>query len=167
MLEFSSASEMRAHYRGVLARTRNYVPPKPAAEPTKPKLPWWPPRIEPIFSARELALFAILREGPGGKVIPRTFPPILRIQTVVREYYGYSHDHLVGDSRKKPVTRARHIAIYLCHILTRHSQPRIGEHFSGRDHTTILHAIRRIERELKTDFLLQSEFNELKAALTE
>ena len=53
-------------------------------------------------------------------------------------------DILVGPSRRQPLVRARQTAMYLCRELTDLSLPKIGRAFGGRDHTTVLHACRKI-----------------------
>lgn len=59
----------------------------------------------------------------------------------------------------------RQIAMYLSRELTDNSLPRIGKEFGGKDHTTVLHAIDKIEKQLDTDSELQNEINSLKKDL--
>ena len=61
---------------------------------------------------------------------------------------------------------ARQIAMYLTRQLTSHSYPDIGSQFGGKDHSTIIHAIRKIERLLEDDMQLRSTINNLKNSLT-
>ena len=75
----------------------------------------------------------------GGQEIPPT--------TILEEtasYFGLSHDDLVSKSRSRPLTTARHVAMYLLRELTALPLMRIGDHFD-RDHTTVLHGIKKIE----------------------
>ena len=58
---------------------------------------------------------------------------------------------IVGSSRRRPIAEARQISIYLCREIMGTSLMAIGMHFGGRDHTTILHACRNIEKKIKTD----------------
>ena len=84
-----------------------------------------------------------------------------KIQRAVAEHFGLTRDELLGRSRQQSVVRPRQIAIYLAKKLTRRSLPDLGRRFGGRDHTTIIHAIRRIEALCETDEQLQSEIAHL------
>jgi len=63
-------------------------------------------------------------------------------QTV--EYFGTTIEDLCGPSRSRMLVTARQIAMYLCRELTELSLPKIGQQFGGRDHTTVMHAERKI-----------------------
>ncbi len=66
------------------------------------------------------------------------------IMAVVAEYFSVSLDDLTGSSRSRVLVSARQIAMYLCRELTDLSLPKIGQTFGGRDHTTVMHADRKI-----------------------
>ena len=66
------------------------------------------------------------------------------IQRVVAEYYKIKISDLLSKRRNRTVARPRQMAMYLTKELTNHSLPEIGEAFGGRDHTTVLHACRKI-----------------------
>jgi chromosomal replication initiator protein len=70
---------------------------------------------------------------------------IEEIQRVVCQYYDIPDDLLRGKSRKQEIAFARQLAMYLSKQMTRYSLKSIGLHFGGRDHTTVIHAIRTIE----------------------
>jgi chromosomal replication initiator protein len=70
------------------------------------------------------------------------------IQKAVSEYYGMKQADLLSDRRNRAIARPRQVAMWLCKQLTTRSLPDIGRRFGGRDHTTVLHAVRKIE-ELK------------------
>ena len=70
------------------------------------------------------------------------------IQRAVAEHYGLKKEDLLSERRTRSVARPRQAAMYLAKQLTTRSYPDIGRRFGGRDHTTVLHAVRRIE-ELK------------------
>jgi chromosomal replication initiator protein len=72
------------------------------------------------------------------------------IMAVTSEYFGVSLDDLTGGSRTRVLVQARQIAMYLCRELTELSLPKIGQTFGGRDHTTVMHAERKI-RSLMTE----------------
>ena len=59
-------------------------------------------------------------------------------------YFGLTIDDLCSSSRSRVLVNARQIAMYLCRELTELSLPKIGQHFGGRDHTTVMHADRKI-----------------------
>jgi chromosomal replication initiator protein len=66
------------------------------------------------------------------------------IQKTVAEYYKIKLSDLISKSRRRSVARPRQMAMALAKELTNHSLPEIGESFGGRDHTTVLHAFRKI-----------------------
>jgi chromosomal replication initiator protein len=67
------------------------------------------------------------------------------IQKTVAEHYGLKQQDLLCERRTRAVARPRHVAMYLAKSLTTRSYPDIGRRFGGRDHTTVLHAVKRIE----------------------
>lgn len=69
------------------------------------------------------------------------------IMAVTSAYYAVTIEDLCGSSRSRQLVTARQIAMYLCREMTDLSLPKIGQHFGGRDHTTVMHADRKI-REL-------------------
>ena len=85
-----------------------------------------------------------------------------RIQRIVCEYFKIDIEELKGKKRSKDINYPRQIAIYLCRIMTNESFPKMGTYFGGRDHSTIISAYQRIERDLKTNTQLQTVINELK-----
>ena len=68
------------------------------------------------------------------------------IQKTVSEYYGMKQTDLLSDRRNRAIARPRQVAMWLCKQLTTRSLPDIGRRFGGRDHTTVLHAVRKIEQ---------------------
>jgi hypothetical protein len=71
--------------------------------------------------------------------------PIKKIQAVVASTYGLRVNDLLSHRRTQTVVRPRQEAMWLTKIHTTHSLPEIGRRFGGRDHTTVLHAVRKIE----------------------
>jgi chromosomal replication initiator protein len=67
------------------------------------------------------------------------------IQGAAATSFDLPHSSIVGPSRAAAPLRARQLAIYLCREMTDLSLPQIGREFGGRDHTTVLNAIRRVE----------------------
>ena len=72
------------------------------------------------------------------------------IQKKVSSYYHVKHDDLISSRRIRTFARPRQIAMYLSKKLTTRSLPEIGRKFGGRDHTTVIHAVKKIE-ELKSN----------------
>lgn len=70
---------------------------------------------------------------------------INEIVSIVAQYFDISEMELLGERRTKNVIEARHTLYWLCRELTPYSLPEIGRRLDGRDHTTILHGIRRID----------------------
>jgi chromosomal replication initiator protein len=70
------------------------------------------------------------------------------IMAVTAEYFDMTLDELCGPGKTKAVAQARQIAMYLCRELTDLSLPRIGQTFGGRDHTTVMHADKKIRNEI-------------------
>jgi chromosomal replication initiator protein len=80
-------------------------------------------------------------------LIPEAQGPEITASTIMGQtasYFGLSIDDLCGTSRSRVLVTARQIAMYLCRELTDLSLPKIGQHFGGRDHTTVMHADRKI-----------------------
>lgn len=86
---------------------------------------------------------------------------IENIQKIVAEYYGISANELLSKKRNKQLVYPRQIAMYLCRKLTDASYPQIGEQFGGRDHTTVLHAFEKVEKDMMHDQELRKTINEL------
>ncbi len=80
---------------------------------------------------------------------------IEKIQRKVAEYYHIKPSDIIGKNRSRSIARPRQIAMYLSRKLTRHSFPEIGTFFGNKDHTTVLFAVNKIEKELKTDTKLR------------
>ncbi len=80
-------------------------------------------------------------------LIPEAQGPEITAATIMGQtasYFGLSIEDLCGTSRSRVLVTARQIAMYLCRELTDLSLPKIGQHFGGRDHTTVMHADRKI-----------------------
>ena len=91
---------------------------------------------------------------------------VQRIQRVVCDYYKISIEQMKGKNRNNEVNFPRQIAIYLCRELTTESFPKIGSYFGGRNHSTIISAYQRIEKELITNEKLKGVIRDLKKNLT-
>jgi chromosomal replication initiator protein len=89
------------------------------------------------------------------------------IQRVVARHYNVSKADLLSSRRTRTIVRPRQIAMYLAKVLTPRSLPEIGRRFGGRDHTTVLHAVRKIEGLLEGDRTLAEEIELLKRLIDE
>jgi chromosomal replication initiator protein len=83
------------------------------------------------------------------------------IMAVTAEYFSISMDDLTGGSRSRTLVGARQMAMYLCRELTELSLPKIGEKFGNRDHTTVMHAERKIRAQMKEKLLVYNQISEL------
>jgi chromosomal replication initiator protein len=89
------------------------------------------------------------------------------IQRIVARQYNVSRADLLSSRRTANVVRPRQVAMYLAKVLTLRSLPEIGRRFGGRDHTTVLHAVRKIEALSGNDTTLAEEIESLKRQLQE
>ncbi|MFO1183441.1 MAG: helix-turn-helix domain-containing protein [Bauldia sp.] len=92
-------------------------------------------------------------------------PAIGTIQRVVAAHYGIDPLEFVSQRRGRMTAMARRIAIYLARHMTVASLPEIGRAFGGRDHSSVFHAIRRLERLMLADPALAVEVSELRQAV--
>jgi chromosomal replication initiator protein len=87
------------------------------------------------------------------------------IMAVTAEYFAISIDDLVGSSRSRMMANARQMAMYLCRELTDLSLPKIGEKFGNRDHTTVMHADRKIRTQMAEKRTVYNQIAELTARI--
>lgn len=88
------------------------------------------------------------------------------IQKAVAEYYKLRVSDMLSRRRPRTIARPRQMAMALCKELTEHSLPEIGEAFGGRDHTTVLHACRKIDELCETDGRIREDKAKLVRQLT-
>ena len=89
------------------------------------------------------------------------------IQRAVSRHYNVSRTELLSNRRTRAIVRPRQIAMYLAKTLTLRSLPEIGRRFGGRDHTTVLHAVKKIEGLSDTDEKLAREIELLERLIKE
>lgn len=87
---------------------------------------------------------------------------IEHIQKIVAKHFNISRQDIVSSRRNRSIVRPRQISMYLAKTLTDRSFPEIGRRFGGRDHTTVLHAVRKIESLMKEDRAFADEVDLLK-----
>ena len=87
------------------------------------------------------------------------------IQRKVADYYNIRLSDLLSARRSRTIARPRQVAMYLSKLLTTRSLPEIGRKFGGRDHTTVIHAVKKIESLQSSDAAIQEEVDILSRAL--
>ena len=92
---------------------------------------------------------------------------IEEIQRLVAKHYNVTKADMLSSRRNRSIVVPRQIAMYLSKVITPRSLPEIGRRFGGRDHTTVLHAVRKIEGLLARDNALAQDIELLKRQLQE
>lgn len=115
--------------------------------------------ISVVLAERTLADLVRPRDGKRVRI-----EDILR---VVSRHYKVPRNELLSSRRSRDVVRPRQIAMYLAKALTSRSLPEIGRRFGGRDHTTVLHSVRKVEQLMKDDGDMMQEVELLKRMLEE
>ncbi len=124
---------------------------------------------------QSLAAFADAREsGAASPAVPETLAPetdrsgtsLKEVIAVTARYFGVTQAALKGPSRRRSLVRARSVAAYLTRELTDDSYAEIGRGIGGRDHTTVLHAVRSIRKKLASDLETQNAVDQLHRLLS-
>lgn len=113
------------------------------------------------IEAAEAAIRDLVRSREPKKV------KIEDIQKLVATHFNVSRADILSSRRSASVVKPRQIAMYLSKVLTLRSLPEIGRRFGGRDHTTVLHAVRKIESAVQADTILRDDVELLKRMLQE
>jgi chromosomal replication initiator protein len=113
------------------------------------------------IDAAETAIRDLVRSREPRKV------KIEDIQKLVATHFNVSRADILSSRRSASVVKPRQIAMYLSKVLTLRSLPEIGRRFGGRDHTTVLHAVRKIETAVQADTTLRDDVELLKRMLQE
>lgn len=103
---------------------------------------------------------APLQEWQGPRI-----PRVEEIQRKTAEHYGVKRFDILSQRRTANIVRPRQVAMYLTKQLTLRSLPDIGRRFGGRDHTTVLHAVKKMERLVATDAALASTIATIRAGI--
>ena len=88
------------------------------------------------------------------------------IQKTIAEYYGIRVSDLKGKRRNRQIARPRQVAMALAKELTSMSLPDIGDAFGGRDHTTVIHACKKVDELTRTDSKIEEDYNSLQKILS-
>lgn len=83
------------------------------------------------------------------------------IQKMVCDYYEISYDKLQAKTRKREIVQARQISMFLAKQFTKNSLKTIGDHFGGRDHTTVIHSCQTVKDLMDTDTMIREQVKEL------
>jgi chromosomal replication initiator protein len=83
------------------------------------------------------------------------------IQKMVCEYYDITYDKLQAKTRKREIVQARQISMFLAKQYTKNSLKTIGDHFGGRDHTTVIHSCQTVKDLMDTDTMIREQVKEL------
>jgi chromosomal replication initiator protein len=89
------------------------------------------------------------------------------IQRIVARHYNVSKTELLSNRRTRTIVKPRQVAMYLSKVMTPRSLPEIGRRFGGRDHTTVLHAVRKIEGLSSADNTLAQELELLRRLISD
>ncbi len=107
------------------------------------------------MSLSEIVLRDLIPDDVASQVTPAT------IMAQTAAYFGLTLDDLQGQSRSRVLVTARQIAMYLCRELTDLSLPKIGQQFGGRDHTTVMHADKKIRQLMAERRAIYNQVTEL------
>jgi chromosomal replication initiator protein len=125
-----------------------------------------------VVAHSSLSASAVTAESVEGALPAAALPSpadadidVRQIQEAVAARLGLSVDDILSPSRRAPIARARQLAMFLTRELTHLSLPQIAQAFNRRDHTTVMHAIRRVERSALEDAVLSRAVEELSSEL--
>ncbi len=121
-------------------------------------------RVNAYASLNRTGVSVGLAEEVLRDLLPDTEGPQITatiIMSVTAEYFGVSLEDLKGHNRSRVLVTARQIAMYLCREMTELSLPRIGQIFGGKDHTTVMHAVRKISALMAERLAIFNQVTEL------
>jgi len=149
MIECKSADEVRENYLAVRRRVKQW----------KPR-----PKTVQIVEVLQATSIPIQYQEPEPPIVWR-HPSVHRIVEAVCKRYLVSRTDLLSARRTLDLVRPRQIAMYLAKQLTLCSLVAIGQRLGGRDHTTVLHGVRKITTRRPTDEDLDAELKQLESIL--
>ena len=113
------------------------------------------------FLGKPLTLESIQEALAHSRYTGQTRPTVDKIQRAVAKQFGISMEEMLSKRRARAIARPRQAAMYLSKMLTTRSLPDIGRRFGGRDHTTVIHAVKRIDKLRAEDGGLNSNIETL------
>ncbi len=122
-------------------------------------------RVDPVQENAVQATAAALEGDASLAAGPPRRVPIRTIQKRVAAHYGVAVDDLLTARRTARFVRPRWVAMYLAKAMTGRALPTIGRCFGGRDHTTVLHAVRSLQAMIDADAVLAAEVAGLRRTL--
>jgi chromosomal replication initiator protein len=156
-----TAAEIIANYKSIQAKPWHHrsPPPAPRIVPVEDRTP----QVQPIpitYTTPRVIYFpqSELRRAESAT-------RIRHIVQLVASFYRVSVHDIRSDRRTSELIRARHAAFYLAKVITQRSYPEIGRRMGGRDHTTVLHGVRRVTRLIETDAAYANEIETLRSML--
>jgi Bacterial dnaA protein helix-turn-helix len=164
-----AAAARRERERRIAAQAR----PDPASLQTlrsEPALSPEPQAVDAVVGPRDQTRKLPIK--PWFWIVAEIDPSVTRkmgiddIQNAVARHYQVTHTDMISARRTAEVVRPRQIAMFLARHLTPNSLPVIGRHFGNRDHTTVLHAIRKIEAIRTRDQSLADDLEAISRALS-
>jgi len=114
---------------------------------------------ELIESVSQPSWFVVLPSGQG-------HPQVRDIQKAVCKHYGVTLSDMLSPRRTANIVKPRQVAMFLCKEFTPRTLPELGRRFGGRDHTTVLHAVRKIPRDAFKDASLAQDIAILQEKFT-
>ena len=105
----------------------------------------------------------VLKDVLGDKKATLSIDDVIK---AVSRHYSVRATDLKSSKRSKQIALARQVAMYLCRTLTSESYPEIGSRFGGKDHSTVIHAVKKIEGEIQKDDDLRKTLEEIKKNVT-
>lgn len=144
------------------AKAEVLIAPKPESTPGPEPEPVDDGLVERQTQKHKRPFFSIVS---AVKVTPTGQPTIRTIQRATCDVYGVKMHDLLSARRTANIVRPRQVSMYLAKELTSLSLPRIGRATGDRDHTTVLHAHRKIERLLKSDDVLAARVSLIKESI--
>lgn len=124
-----------------------------------------PPAPEDDWVERQRRLWFRMIADLGPVSLAATF--VSEIQRATARHYGIDLNDMLSRRKTADVVLPRQVAMYIAKSITRRSLPEIGRRFDGRDHTTVLHAVNKIERLMCSDPELVAAIESIKVSLME
>lgn len=126
-----------------------------------PKIrPWKPREPAPVYRMWFEDLIALADRMTISRPLK-----MVDIQRATAEHFGFSWKVMFCTARTAPIVRARQTAMYLAKTMTPHSLPEIGRRFGGRDHTTVLHAVRKMDALFNRDAAYAAELDKIRTSI--